>query len=44
MLRQEVLDRMPILSEAHLRAFSTEFQVHYNAAMSIAQHIPEALP
>ena len=31
-LRRELLDRMLILSEAHLRAVLIEYQVHYNAA------------
>ena len=31
-LRREVLDRMLILGEAHLRAVLTGYQAHYNAA------------
>jgi putative transposase len=31
-LRRELLDRMLILGEAHLRAGLTEYQVHYNTA------------
>jgi transposase InsO family protein len=31
-LRREVLDRMLILGERHLRAVLTEYQVHYNTA------------
>ena len=31
-LRREVLDRMLIVSERHLRAVLTEYQVHYNTA------------
>jgi transposase len=42
-LRRELLDRMLILSEAHLRAVLTEYQVHYNTArphQGIAQRVP----
>ena len=42
-LRRELLDRMLILGEAHLRAVLTEYQVHYNTArphQGIAQRIP----
>jgi putative transposase len=42
-LRREVLDRTLILGEAHLRAFLTEYQTHYNTArphQGIAQHVP----
>ena len=42
-LRRELLDRMLILSEAHLRAVLTEYQVRYNTArphQGIAQRIP----
>jgi hypothetical protein len=42
-LRRELLDRMLILSEAHLRAVLFEYQVHYNTArphQGIAQRIP----
>ena len=31
-LRREVLDRVLILGEAHLRAVLTEYQLHYNTA------------
>jgi putative transposase len=31
-LRRELLDRVLILSEAHLRAILIEYQVHYNTA------------
>ncbi len=43
-LRRELLDRMLILSEAHLRAVLTEYQVHYNTArphQGIAQRVPD---
>ena len=42
-LRRELLDRMLILSEAHLRAVLIEYQVHYNSArphQGIAQRVP----
>jgi transposase InsO family protein len=42
-LRRELLDRMLILSEAHLRAVLIEYQAHYNTArphQGIAQRIP----
>src|SRR5690349_11515852 len=42
-LRRELLDRMLILSQAHLRAVLIEYQVHYNSArphQGIAQRIP----
>ena len=42
-LRRELLDRMLILSQAHLRAVLAEYQVHYNTArphQGIAQRIP----
>jgi putative transposase len=42
-LRRELLDRVRILGEAHLRAVLTEYQVHYNTArphLGIAQHVP----
>ena len=44
-LRRELLDRMLILGEAHLRAILTEYQAHYNSAtphQGIAQHVPDA--
>jgi len=31
-LRRELLDRVLILGEAHLRAVLTEYQVHYNTS------------
>jgi putative transposase len=43
-LRRELLDRMLILSEAHLRAVLTEYQVHYNTArphQGMAQRVPD---
>jgi transposase InsO family protein len=42
-LRRELLDRMLILSVAHLRAVLIEYQVHYNTArphQGIAQRVP----
>jgi putative transposase len=42
-LRREVLDRVLILGEVHLRAVLTEYQAHYNTArphQGIAQRIP----
>jgi len=42
-LRRELLDRMPILGEAHLRTVLAEYQVHYNTArphQGIAQRVP----
>jgi transposase InsO family protein len=42
-LRRELLDRMLILSQAHLRAVLTEYQAHYNTArphQGIAQRVP----
>jgi putative transposase len=41
-LRRELLDRVLILSEQHLRAILTEYQVHYNTARphrGIAQRV-----
>ena len=46
-LRRELLDRMLILSERHLRAVLAEYQAHYNTArphQGIAQHIPDDEP
>jgi putative transposase len=43
-LRRELLDRVLILGEGHLRAGLTEYQAHYNTArphQGIAQHIPD---
>ena len=42
-LRRELLDRMLILGEQHLRAVLTEYQVHYNSGrphQGIAQRVP----
>jgi len=42
-LRRELLDRVLILSEAHLRAVLIEYQAHYNTArphQGIAQQVP----
>jgi hypothetical protein len=42
-LRREILDRMLILGERHLRAVLTEYQAHYNTArphQGIAQRVP----
>src|SRR5450631_382105 len=42
-LRRELLDRMLIVDERHLRAVLAEYQVHYNTArphQGIAQHVP----
>jgi putative transposase len=42
-LRRELLDRVLILSEAHLRTILAEYQVHYNTArphQGIAQRVP----
>jgi putative transposase len=44
-LRRELLDRMLILGEAHLRAVLAEYQVHYNTArphQGIAQRVPDS--
>jgi ABC-type polysaccharide transport system permease subunit len=46
-LHREVLDRMLILGERHLRAILTEYQVHYNTArphQGIAQRVPDEEP
>ena len=43
-LRREILDRVLILGEAHLRAVLAEYQAHYNGArphQSIAQRVPD---
>jgi len=44
-LRRELLDRVLIFGEQHLRAILTEYQAHYNAArphQGIAQRVPDA--
>jgi putative transposase len=44
-LRRELLDRVLILGEAHLRAVLAEYQKHYNTArphQGIGQHVPDA--
>ena len=46
-LRRELLDRMLILGERHLRAVLTEYQAHYNTArphQGIAQRVPDDEP
>ncbi len=43
-LRRELLDRVLILGETHLRAVLTEYRVHYNTArphQGIAQRVPD---
>ena len=43
-LRRELLDRMLVLGEAHLRTVLTEYQAHYNCArphQGIAQRVPD---
>jgi putative transposase len=43
-LRREILDRVLILGEQHLRAVLTEYQAHYNTArphQGIAQRVPD---
>jgi transposase InsO family protein len=43
-LRREVLDRILIVGEAHLRAILTDYQTHYNMArphQGIGQHVPD---
>ena len=46
-LRRELLDRVLILGEQHLRAVLTEYQAHYNTArphQGIAQRVPDDEP
>jgi putative transposase len=46
-LHRELLDRVLILGQAHLRAVLTEYQVHYNTArphQGIAQRVPDDEP
>jgi transposase InsO family protein len=46
-LRRELLDRVLIISEQHLRAVLTEYQEHYNTArphQGIAQRVPDGEP
>ena len=43
-LRRELLDRVLILGEQHLRAVLAEYQVHYNTPrphQGIAQRVPD---
>jgi putative transposase len=43
-LRRELLDRVLILGERHLRVVLTDYQAHYNTArphQGIAQHVPD---
>jgi putative transposase len=43
-LRRELLDRVLIIGDAHLRAVLAEYQIHSNTArlhQGIAQHVPD---
>jgi putative transposase len=43
-LRRELLDRMLIFGESHLRAVLAEYQAHYNTArphQGLAQRVPD---
>jgi transposase InsO family protein len=43
-LRRELLDRLLILGERHLRTVLTEYEAHYNTArphQGIAQRVPD---
>jgi transposase InsO family protein len=45
-VRREIPGHMLIPGEAHLRAVTAEYQVHYNGArprQGIAQHVPDAM-
>jgi transposase InsO family protein len=39
-LRRELLDRILVVGEAHLRAILTEYQAHYNTAPPTPGHRP----
>jgi putative transposase len=44
-LRRELLDRVLILGQAHLRTVLAEYQAHYNTArphQGIAQRVPDS--
>ena len=46
-LRRELLDRMLILGERHLRAVLAEYRKHYNTARpspGVAQRVPDGEP
>ncbi len=43
-LRRELLDRIPIVGERHLRAVLAEYQAHYNTGrphQGIVQRVPD---